>query len=315
MGNCMIAITEENVRLGKCPHCGEDLGIIVKDLAPKGYAALNLAPEKQELIGIKTAPAVRKLMTKTIRASGRIAYDPDLYQAEEEYLQAVRAEQKARTGTTEELKAQAAKLVDSSRMRLKLMGLSDELIREIEAAGTPDRSLLISEGGGRVWLYAPVYEYEISLVKVGSRVEVEVPGMMQKPIAGTIRSIDPIVDPVTRSVRVRAVLDNTDGLLKPQMYVNAVLNIDLGEVLTVPAEAVFATGEKNIIFVARENHVFEPRTVTLGTKAGNDYEIRQGVSAGENVVTSGNFLIDSESQLKAALDVLGTENHSGHRHG
>ncbi|MFA6599538.1 MAG: efflux RND transporter periplasmic adaptor subunit [Candidatus Omnitrophota bacterium] len=302
MGNCMIAMTEEMARLGKCPHCGEDLGVIIKDFAPEGYSKVKLSPEKQQLVGIKTAMAAKKNLTKTIRTSGKIAYDPDLYQAEEEYLQAVRAEKKAAEGSAQELKAQASSLVDASRTRLKLMGLSDELIGEIAKADKPDRSLLLAEGGGTVWLYAAVYEYEISMVKVGSRVDVEAPGITQELLSGTIRSIDSVVDPATRTVRVRAVLENPGGALKPQMYVNAVLKVELGEVLTAPSQAVFSTGEKNVVFVAKEGNVFEPRLVTLGAKSEGDTEIKQGISAGETVVTSGNFLIDSESQLKAALD-------------
>lgn len=315
MGTCMMAMTEESARLGRCPHCGEDLGVVIKELAPAGYGGVQLTPEKQRMIGIKTAAAQKKHVTKTIRTAGKIAHDPELYQAQEEYLQAMRAYQKAKSGNIPEIVEQAGKLVESSKVKLHIFGINEDLMMEIEKAGVPDRSLLYGEPGGTIWLYAPIYEYEIPMVKVGDKVEVEVPALAGKKIQGTIRSIDPVVDPMTRSVRVRAILENPEGVFKPEMYVNTVLQIDLGEVLVIPAEAVFSTGEKNIVFAAKPDGIFEPREVVLGTKTETDYEIKSGIAEGEAVVTSGNFLIDSESRLKAALEGIGGAEHSVHQHG
>ncbi len=319
MGTCLMAVNDEMARLGKCPHCGEDLGVIIKDLMPAGYSHVKLSPEKQRMIGIKTAPAEKVKMTKTIRTVGRVAYDPPLYQAEEEFIQAVQALRKAETGSIPEIKEQAAKLADSSRLKLKLMGLGDDLIADVEKTGKPDRTLLYSEAGGKVWLYVPVYEYEISLVKTGQKVEVEAPAMAGKKFEGLVRSIDSVLDPMTRSIRIRAVLDNPEGALKPEMYVNATLQVELGEVLTVPEEAIFATGDKNIIFVARADGFFEPREVTPGVSSGGKREIKSGLTAGDNVVVSGNFLIDSESRLKGALEGMnsmpGMDMGGEHKHG
>ena len=312
MGKCMIALTEDLIRLGKCPHCGEDLGVVVKDLIPAGYGSVKISPEKRQLIGVKTAPVQKMPMEKTIRTVGRIAYDPELYQAEEEFVQAVQALRKAEAGTLSEVKEQASRLVDSARLRLKLLGLGDELIREAEQAGKPDRSLLYGEAGGTVWLYAPIYEYEMPLVKIGDQVAVEVPAVPEKQFEGTIRSIDPVIDPVTRSVRVRAVLPNPEGVLKPEMYVNVRLQINLGEVLSVPQEAVFQTGDKNIVFVEKNDGIFEPREVKLGAKTEHAYEVKSGLREGEQAVISGNFLIDSESRLKSALESAAG---GGHQHG
>jgi RND family efflux transporter MFP subunit len=158
----------------------------------------------------------------------------------------------------------------------------------------------------------PVYEYEMPLVKTGDNIEVEVPAITGKKMNGVIRSIDPVLDPMTRSVRVRAVLENPDGVLKPEMYVNATLQANLGEVLVVPQEAVFATGDKNVIFVAKKGGLFEPREVKVGAVSEGVEEIKSGLSEGETVVVSGNFLIDSESRLKGALEGMGG---GGHQHG
>lgn len=313
MGKCMIAMSEEFARLGKCPHCGEDLGVTIKNAPPEGYAGLKLGREKQEVLGVETAPVSKVKMAKEIRTVGRIAYDPELYQAQEEYLQALQASKKAESALAPEIKHQALKLVESSKIKLRLLGLSDELIREIESLGMADRSLLYSDAGGQVWLYAPIYEYELPLVKVGDSLEAEAPAMPGKKFEGIIRSIDSVLDPMTRSARVRAVLQNPEGLLKPEMYVNATLSMDVGEKLAVPEQAVFATGDQNIVFVAQPNGTFEPREVVLGISAGEFHEIRSGVGEGELVVTRGNFLIDSESRLKYALQGMGEK--GGHQHG
>ncbi len=312
MGKCMFAITEEIAKTGKCPHCGEDLGILIKQMAPEGYAKVTVSHDKQQAIGIETAPVKKMVIEKTIRTVGRIAYDPELYQAQEEYLQAISALKKAENAVPE-IKEQAAKLVDSAKIKLRLLGLSSDLVGEIETLGKPDRSLLYSDVGGRVWLYAPIYEYEIPLVKVGDTLEIEIPSVPDKKVQGVIRSIDSVLDPMTRSVRVRAILENPEGLLKPEMYANAMLKINLGESVTVPTEAVFSTGEKNVVFVMKEGGVFEPREVSLGVKTENGYQVKSGLEEGEIVVTSGNFLIDSESRLKAALQGMG--GGGGHQHG
>ncbi len=309
MGQCLVAMTPELARLGKCPHCGEDLGVIIKEAFPEGYTQVQLGAEKQPVIGVKTAPVQKLALTKTIRASGRIAYDPELYQAEEEYLQAAQALKKVETADPE-IREQAAKLVDSAKIKLRLLGLSNAIVQEIEKAGKPDRSLLYSDAGGKVWLYASIYEYEMPFVREGDSVEVDVPAISDKKFQGIVRSLDSVVDPVTRSIRVRAQLENPDGVLKPEMYVNATLRTSLGEQVAVPEEAVFATGEKNIVFVVKENNVFEPREVALGAKADHFYQIKSGLQEGEQVVTSGNFLIDSESRLKAALQGAAGGEHS-----
>lgn len=314
-GHCLMAMTEELARLGKCPSCGEDLGVIVREALPGGYAPVKLNEQKQKLIGIKTQAVLKRALVKEIRSSGKIAYDPELYQAQGEFLQALQALSKIVPESEPSVRAQAEKLVDSTRIRLKLLGLSPGMVTDIEKAQAPDRSLLYSEAGGSVWLYAPLYEYEIPLVKEGDLMRAEVPSVPGKIFEGRIRSVDSVLDPLTRSVRVRAVLQNPEGILKPEMYVNAVIRVDLGEVLAIPEEAVFETGEKNIVFVAGPEGFFEPREVVLGAKTEDFYEIKSGVLEGEQVVTSGNFLIDSESRLKAALEGIGSGKGSAHSHG
>jgi RND family efflux transporter MFP subunit len=285
-------------------HAGHAAG------GPEGYAPILLSPQKQQLIGVTTASAQRRQLTKTIRTVGRIAYDPELYQAQQEYLQALRAAERAEQSALADVAEQSRKLAESSRLRLRLLGMSDALIEEMAAWEGPDQSLLLADPQHRVWLYATIYEYELPLVQVGQTLHVEFPAMPGKALEGMIRSIDPILDPQTRSARVRAVLEDAEGLLKPEMFANATIQIDAGEVLAIPRAAIFATGAAQIVFVDKGQGLFEPRAVVLGMEAEEMVEVKSGIAEGERVVTSGNFLIDSESRLKAALEGLG-----GHQHG
>jgi len=280
--------------------------------APQGYAPVLLSPQKQQFIGIRTRPAARRSLTKLIRTVGRIAYDPALYQAEQEYLQALTTLMQASSAEAPEIRTQAERLVEASRTRLRLLGLSDALINEMTSWTGPDRRLLGTDPSGAVWLYAPIYEFELPLVRSGQTVEVEVATASGKRLTGVIRAIDPVLDPVTRSARVRALLEDPDRLLKPEMFVNASIAVPLGEVLAVPEEAVFQTGTRQIVFVDKGEGLFEPREVTVGAAAEGYVELKAGVQEGEPVVTSGNFLIDSESRLKAALEGVGG---GGHEHG
>ena len=253
-------------------------------------------------------------MIKTIRTVGTIAHDPELYQAQTEYIQAIQAFERAEGSGIPEIADQSRRLVESTRIRLRHMGLNDDLISEIAAWKEAERSLLFTTPGEPVWVYAPVYEYELPLIRVGQEIRAEVPSVSNETFQGTIRAVDSMVDQATRTTRVRAQLKDPQGRLKPDMYVNVSLDVDLGETLGIPEEAVFDTGTKKIVFVDKGQGVFEPRDITVGARAEGYYELKSGVQEGEVVVTSGNFLIDSESRLKAALEGMsGPE--GGHQHG
>ncbi len=278
---------------------------------PEGYAPILLTPEKQQLVGVTSAPSARRATTKTIRAVGVIAHDPELYQAQQEFLQAQQTWQKiqARNGIPEVVE-QAKQMADASRLRLRHLGLSNDMIDEIGAWTQPDHRLILG-GAGQFWVYASIYEYELSLVRAGQTAAIVVDAFPGHAFAGTVKAIDPMLDAATRTTRVRILVDDPDGILKPEMFVNVSIAADLGTILTVPHEAVFSTGQRNIVFVDRGQGLFEPRQVTTGVTADGYTEIKDGLSEGERVVTSGNFLIDSESRLKGALQNSG----GSHQHG
>lgn len=306
----MITVALEGEKV-TCPVCKESIATHALQQAtppPSGYVTVYLSPKKQQFIGVKIGIVERKKGVKTIRAAGRVAYDPDLYQAQSEYIQATRSLKETPVGSDGKGAEWAQKLIDSAKMRLLSMGFNEDLTALLENQEGPDKSLLYAVPDANAWVYASVYEYEESLVKVGQKLKIEITSGGGRVLEGTVRAIDKIVDPETRTVRIRADVKN-DGSLKPDLYVNVLIDVDLGEAIFVLEDAVFATGKANIIFVDKGDGMYEPRHVTLGARIGDDYEIKEGLKEGERVVTNGNFLIDAESRLKAALGAM------GHKHG
>lgn len=278
-----------------------------------GHAMLHLSPEKQERIGIKGEIVKKRKLQKQIRTVGRVAYDPELYTAQREYLLTLESIQKAEASPYHGGPERAKALLESAKVRLRLLGMSEDEISRLESETGQDRNLILPGGeeGRFVWVYASIYEYELPYAPIGTPVKVKVPTFPDKEFMGEVQALDPVLDPATRAIRIRARIPDPESLLRPEMYVDIYLESDLGEKIAVPEEAVMHTGEKTLVFIKNEQGLFEPREITLGAKAGKFYEAAGGLHEGEWVVTSGNFLIDSESRLQAAF-----ENMSGaHQHG
>lgn len=188
-----------------------------------------------------------------------------------------------------------------------------ELFRTVRAYGKVSRA--------ENWIFAYIYEYERPflyarerpLLGIQHRVELDFPALPGEVFTGRARLIDQEIDPETKTTRVRVHLDEGWRRLKPDMSANVHIKISLGASLAVPAEAVMDTGTRKVVFVDKGDGIIEPRQVVLGEKADRDYEVRSGLQEGERVVTSGNFLIDSESRLKAVFENAGAS--GGHDHG
>jgi len=239
-------------------------------------------------------------------------YSPDLYSAQQDYLIAAR---------------QGGSLAEAARKRLELWGISDAQITELKNTGKPTNTLeltaplsgtvieknvvpaqMIQPGMtlykiadlSEVWVQAEFYESELPFVEKGQKTAVTVPAYPGREWDGVVDFIYPFLEGKTRTNVARLVFDNPDGLLKPDMYANVEIRNDLGEQLSVPAGAVFDTGKQQYVFVKQSDGVFVPTLVELGPRVGERQVIRSGVQAGDAVVVDGNFLLDSESQLKAA---------------
>ncbi len=267
----------------------------------EGHASVSLSASKQQLMGVKTEKVTARRLTKTIRAVGSVAHDTELYQTQAEYLQAAAALNKAEFSNIPEVVEQAKEMVEAVRLRLIHMGFNDGLIEELAQKKEVDHSLLFA-GTGSIWVYAYIYQYELPYIDVGTTVKVEVPSFTQETFEGIVRGVHPVVHEMTRTVSVLIQIKDAKGVLKPGMYVNVRMDVDLGEVLAVPQEAVFHTGTEDVVFVNEGKGLFQPREVTLGSETDEFYEIKSGVKKDEIVVISGNFLMDSESRLKAGIE-------------
>lgn len=294
---------------GRCPICGMPLekaenehfqGMKERQISEMpGRVSFTLSKERQQLIGVTTEKVTRRELNFEIRASGKVAFDPDLFTTIEEYRQALAAQKEMAKSPFKEMREQADALISSSHTKLELMGLSQTQIQTITEVSKDPINLLLPKGSA--WIYAEVFEYESSLLKSRQSLEVTAPSLPGKTFGGTISSISPIVNAPARTFRVRGEVPNPDGVLKPDTFVNVKIRVELGMRLAIPMSAVLHSGDKNFAFVVKGKGEFEPRLISIGVRTGNYYEVLSGLVEGETVVTSANFLIDSESRLRSVI--------------
>jgi Cu(I)/Ag(I) efflux system membrane fusion protein len=276
-----------------------------------GRAGFTLSTERQQLIGVKRQTVELRDLELDLRAVGRVAYDPELYQAIIEYREAVAARRQLGASPLHEATRGADAIVRGAALKLRQRGITEELLAKMTPAGDPVNLLL---PGKTVWVYAQVYEYEVELVRPGQEMLVTASSAPGNARTARVMSVDPILDVATRTARVRALVSTPDADLRPETFVNVRIRVPLGRLLAVPKEAVLDTGEHQIVFVVRDAGEFTPRAVTLGREAEDAFEVLSGLAPGEEVVTSANFLIDSESRFRAALAGFGKAPASGHVH-
>jgi multidrug efflux pump subunit AcrA (membrane-fusion protein) len=268
-------------------------------------------------------------------------YSPELFSTQQELLIARRALETLGDSAFEEVAAGARSLYESTRQRLLLWDISAAEIRDIERRGTPSRTLTLhapiagyvltrnAYRGQRitpetelytiadlssVWVLADIYEYEIPMIRLGQAATMTFPYFPGITFTGKVTYIYPQLDNATRTLKVRLEYANPKQQLKPEMYANVQVVVDLGEQLAVPHTAVLDAGMERIVFVALGEGYFEPRRVQLGARVDDSHIVMSGLEEGEQVVTAGNFLIDSESQLKSALGGMtaGGADHAVH---
>ncbi|MEN6336167.1 MAG: efflux RND transporter periplasmic adaptor subunit [Phycisphaerales bacterium] len=297
---------------------GMDYVPVYEDQTTQTHPGAYISPEKQQLIGVKTGQVAMRRLSGEIRTVGRVAYDPNLFTAQEEYLQTLRGRAIAQKADLSAVNKQSDQLVQASRYRLLLMGMSEAEIKAMEERGSAETNLFLPTPDDKnVWVYVTVYEYEAGLVREGMPVHVDTLAYPGQTFEGRVVSLTPLLEAATRTLKARALVENPEGKLKLEMFANVRMDFDLGERLAVPEDAVMHAGTRDIVYLAEPNGYFEPRTVKLGTKAQGYYEVLEGLTGGEQVVTSANFLVDSESKLNAVLNQMGGPNQpsSGHQHG
>jgi len=248
---------------------------------------------------------------KEIEAVGVIAYDPELRSAQEEYLQALKTYDKVIKSQFEDAKERAKDVLGSAKIKLELLGLSNDSLKELEKRGEPDKSLILPQDN--MWVYAHIYEYEASWPQKGDKVKIKSSVDPSFVFEGEIKSIEPVLKEKSRTLRLKIIAKNKDRILKPNMYVDVYLKSILGQALALPKEAVLDTGKRKIVYVDLGKGNFQLREVITGPLAQgiseNEkeefYPLIEGVKEGEFVVTKGNFLIDSQSKLGAASSAYG----------
>jgi len=250
----------------------------------------------EQKIGVTVSAVEKRELFLTVKAPSRVAYDPTLYSAILEYQET----RKNRSQGSADNQAESDTTVRASKLRLRQMGLSNQQIEEISRPGFDPSNLLLGQAGGKVWVYVDIYDYEAAFVKSGQKAEFTSPALPGQKIEGAVRAVDSIVNSETRTLRVRVEVPNPRGELKPEMYLSATIHAAIGKKLAVPDSAVLDTGVRQLVYVQKAPGQYEPREVRVGREATGFYEVLSGLTEGEQVVTSANFLIDSESKIRAA---------------
>ncbi len=370
---------------GKCPICGMDLIPVESGVAGElGPREIKLSETAKQIARIQTAPVRRSTAEAEIRMVGKLDYNetkvsyitawypgridklfvnftgttvkkgehmaniysPEMIAAQEEFLQARKAVKTISNGS-QILKSTAQATLAAARDKLRLYGLSNNQINEIEnLKKIPDHITILAPASGVVvdkhvnegmyvktgmrlytiadlselWAYFDAYESDLPWIKLNQDVEFASLSFPGEIFRAKIDFIDPILDPKTRTVKVRAVVDNSDGRLKPDMFISGVLKSRLnlsGQVvsgdadespLLIPVTAPLITGTRAVVYVERqsddEGSVFEGREIMLGPRAGDFYIVKSGLKEGEMVVTNGAFKIDAELQIQAKPSMM-----------
>ncbi len=259
-------------------------------------------------------------------------YSPDLVASQEEYLLAVRSLNQLGRSEFPEVAQGSKDLLEAAKRRFQLWDITEDHIRELEKTGKVVRTLPIHSpitgtvlkkvalAGAHVdpgeelytiadlsqiWILADVYEYELGFVKKGQTAAVTLSYDPGTVLTAQVGFVYPTLDPKTRTAKVRFELANPEEKLKPDMYANVELTVSLGRKLAIPQEAVIESGQQQVVFLHHGGGKLEPRLIKTGVKAGDYYEVLGGLKEGQHIVTSANFLIDSESRLKSAVESMG----------
>ncbi len=255
-------------------------------------------------------------------------YSPRLVSTQQEYLLALNNLEALKNSPIDDIRRGAEELVDSSRERLQLFDVAEHQIRELEqsreiqknlhihtpVAGTvinigaregqyvtPKTELYMIVDLSTVWVYADIYEYELPWVRVGDEVEMTLAGIPGRTFTGELDYIYPYAESRTRSIKVRLTFDNSELLLKPEMFAEVVIKSDKQvNAVVIPSEAVIRSGQSDRVFVVRAPGKFEPTTVKLGFQSAGQVVVLEGIEDGDEVVVSAQFLVDSESSLREA---------------
>lgn len=299
----------------------ETTGNIEADERLQGYVQTRFAGWIEKVFANSTYQYVRRgepLFT---------IYSPDLMSTESEYLLAIEARTRMKDSTVGDVTTDASSLVDSAAERLKLWGVSPREIARLERERTvrhaveidspmngyivernalpnmyvqPDTRLFTITDLSKVWINAAVFQDEIGKVHPGDPATVTVDAYPGTNFDGRVDFVQPQIDPMTRTAKVRCEFNNPKNQLLPEMFAHIALDLAMGEQTVIPDTAVLRTGTHNVAFIDRGDGYLTPAEIELGAHVGDEFIVLKGLAPGQQIVSSANFLIDSESQLQAA---------------
>jgi Cu(I)/Ag(I) efflux system membrane fusion protein/cobalt-zinc-cadmium efflux system membrane fusion protein len=318
-----------NLRVAKVER--RDISTVIR-----AYGKVTYAEDKEYSVNTKISGWIEKLYVNTMGQRVRKGdplleiYSPELVSTQEEYLLALQNHEKLSSSPYESVRNNAEKMITLARDRLEYWDISESEIDNIKETGKSNRTILLKSqatgivthkavvegdkvGPGmdlfhiadlsKIWVEASVYESELPLIKVGQKAELELDHVMGQKLKGKVDFIYPYLDQKSRANNVRLVFDNKNLLLKPDMYATVrIISHAASDSLAIPSESVIHSGKRKIVFVTTGDGKFEPREVKIGVESDDGYlEIVSGLFDGEQVVVSGQFLLDSESQTREAI--------------
>ncbi|MFQ6132098.1 MAG: efflux RND transporter periplasmic adaptor subunit [Armatimonadota bacterium] len=318
-------------------YIGVRTGAVERQVLTKALRTVGLVKPDETRLSELNAKVAGWIEALYVNATGELVnrgepllaiYSPELVATQEEYLLALRGREQLKDSPFPEIARSGDELVASAERRLRLWDISEGQLRQLRETRKPRKTLTLyapftgfvmhrtaTEGMhvtagmelfkladlSKVWVEADLYEQEIPHVEEGQRATISVKGVPGKTYTGVIDYIYPYLEGPTRTVKARFVVANPGFTLKPDMYADVEMEIPLGERLAVPTEAVIDTGERQVVFVALGEGRYVPREIRVGDRVDNWYPVESGLEEGDKVVTSGQFMIDSESRLKAAI--------------
>jgi Cu(I)/Ag(I) efflux system membrane fusion protein len=297
---------------------------------------IEVDPTRVSKINVKTPGYVEHVFVDFVGKPVRrgeplfIYYSPELLTAQREYLLALQARIPSPGGASQS----DSLLISAARQKLRLWDVPQAQIEKLEQTGEAMRALTfvspvtgvvtaknVVEGSSlnpgdtpyevtdlsSVWVMADAYQSDAVRAKVGMPAAIHIESLPGQVFRGVVAFVDPVLDPQSRTFKVRINVDNASGELKPQMFTEVQFEGTPHEALTIPVDAVIPSGRGNMVFLAIGDGRFRPRSVRLGEKTGDRIEVLEGLNEGESVVSRANFLVDSESSLRAALAAVGGE--------
>ncbi len=280
----------------------------------KGHASIHLTPEKMRAIGVLTEPAIDEELILPLSFTGTVFYNAEILQTLMQYRDAIQVKQRYKKPTFEKL-SEARAETWNLRLKLRRLGISEEFLKKNEQALADPTSFVpanIIFGASGAYVDARLPVSDLGHLRIGQKARLFSSLDPETQLEGEVRSLDSVVDPATQTLAVRLEVVSGHEYLRPGMFIEIEMDIHLGKKLSIPSHAVFNPGKQAYVFIEKEPGIFVPQKVKLGTSAGDRVQILEGVTAGDKIVISANFLLDSESRFQAARSTVAPA--GGHNH-